>query len=150
VEGSQYLKRCARCKRGLAPGEFQKNRSKTDGLQSYCRRCWNEYEHQRRQDNIEEHRKTGRTAARRHRLKKNFGLTEAEYDRMLEGQNGLCAICGQAETARWKGRTIRLGVDHCYQTGRVRGLLCNQCNRALGCFKDSVDYLRSAIAYLEA
>lgn len=70
-------------------------------------------------------------ANRRHRLKRLYDLTVAEYDQMLEAQDGVCAIC---EKTCWTG--MRLSVDHNHQTKKVRGLLCNSCNRGLGAFDD--------------
>lgn len=73
-----------------------------------------------------------------------FGLTVEDYDEMLEAQGGGCAICGR--TVAEEGR--RLSVDHCHESGMVRGLLCNRCNRGLGLFQDSVHNLSEAISYL--
>jgi hypothetical protein len=73
-----------------------------------------------------------------------YGIDQAAYDRMLKRQNGKCAICGAAPGKR------RLGVDHDHETGAVRGLLCLSCNGGLGLFRDDVDMLRAALAYLEA
>jgi hypothetical protein len=75
-----------------------------------------------------------------------YGLPLGQYEEIREAQNGLCAICGRAETSR---RTGRLSVDHDHETGALRGLLCNRCNRALGEFDDSPGRLRAAAAYLE-
>lgn len=69
-------------------------------------------------------------------------LTEDDYRRMFEAQGGVCAIC------REKPKTGRLAVDHIHGTDRVRGLLCNLCNPALGLFKDDPNRLRAAIEYL--
>lgn len=82
--------------------------------------------------------------AKQQDLRKNFGINLKEYNNMLEAQNGVCAICGK------KNRTYhRLAVDHCHETGKIRGLLCSMCNRALGGFDDSVAVLKKAIEYLE-
>lgn len=84
-------------------------------------------------------------------LKRHYGMTLAEYETLHEAQNGLCAICGEAETAVDKdGRPYLLAVDHCHTTGRVRGLLCTADNRAIGLLKENPDRLRAAIAYLES
>lgn len=83
------------------------------------------------------------------RLRRDFGITLAEYDAMFEAQDGLCAICQQPETCTYKGTLKRLAVDHCHTTGQVRGLLCRQCNTALGSFGDDVELLMRAINYLE-
>lgn len=82
-------------------------------------------------------------------LKKNYGMTASEYETLREGQNSRCAICGFDETVAIRGKRLSLAVDHCHASGRVRGLLCTACNRALGGFKDDPSILRAAIAYLE-
>ena len=79
-------------------------------------------------------------------LLKQFGITPDDYKKMLEGQNGKCAICGAIESHS-KGH--RLAVDHDHETGKIRGLLCHNCNVGLGNFKDSPDLIRSAIEYLK-
>ena len=83
-------------------------------------------------------------AGRRSRLKNDFGITEKEYDQMLRLQGSCCAICWEPESI--PGR--RLAVDHDRESGAVRGMLCFRCNRALGGFKDSTEFLRRAIEYL--
>lgn len=81
--------------------------------------------------------------------KLKFGLTRAQYDEMLHAQSGVCAICREPERTVVQGRVKALAVDHDHQTGRIRALLCNNCNRAIGLLKDSVDTLVAAAAYLE-
>lgn len=82
-------------------------------------------------------------------LKKRYGLNKEQYAALLEKQQGLCAICGSPETAEVRGEAFALAVDHCHDGGHVRELLCRSCNTGLGGFRDSVDLLREAIAYLE-
>lgn len=79
-----------------------------------------------------------------------FKLLPEKYYEMLKIQNNVCAICKQPETQLKKNynKIKMLSVDHCHQTGKVRGLLCGSCNTALGGFKDSIENLQSAIAYL--
>jgi hypothetical protein len=87
--------------------------------------------------------------AKNSELKKHYGITLSEYESMMAAQNGLCAICKQPENSKDKdGGPRGMPVDHCHTTGKVRGLLCTSCNRALGMFKDNVDNLVSAIEYL--
>jgi hypothetical protein len=81
-------------------------------------------------------------------LKRHYGITLAQYETMLEAQNGTCAICQKAETNEIKGKTMSLAVDHCHTSNRVRALLCSNCNRALGLLDDSPDLLSKARAYL--
>lgn len=83
-------------------------------------------------------------------LKKMYGITLGDYEKLLDKQKGLCAICKQPERSVDKdGGPRRMPVDHCHQTGKIRGLLCTSCNRALGLFKDSPQNLKNAIEYLE-
>lgn len=76
---------------------------------------------------------------------KVFGLTLQEFNQMMESQDHRCAICGFRETIDPKLFPV---VDHCHATGRVRGLLCMQCNQGLGKFKDQPRLLYAAAAYL--
>jgi Recombination endonuclease VII len=88
------------------------------------------------------HKDESESPARRAQLRR-YGISLAEYDALLEKQGGACAICRK----RPKGR---LCVDHCHVTGMVRGLLCNECNGALGYLKDDQASLVAALAYLGA
>lgn len=83
-------------------------------------------------------------------LKKHYGLSKAEYDAMSDRQGHVCAICGIAESLVIRGKAVRLAVDHDHVTGKVRGLLCRDCNTAIGMFKDSIESLTRAIDYLRA
>lgn len=86
---------------------------------------------------------------RNHDFKNKFGITLEEYDKMFEAQNGVCAICYRPETFILKGRTHSLAVDHCHKTGKIRGLLCRNCNQMLGLAKDNIKTLESAVEYLK-
>jgi hypothetical protein len=80
------------------------------------------------------------------RLKRVYGITLADYQRMLDEQGGVCAVCAEppADTkGPWK-----LHVDHDHATGAVRSLLCTKCNTGLGAFRDRPELLERAIAYL--
>ena len=78
-------------------------------------------------------------------LKRNYGISLADYDKMYEEQEGKCKICGTV----YSGGKGRFHVDHCHTTKKVRGLLCHNCNRGLGYFKDSKDSLLEAVRYLD-
>lgn len=82
-------------------------------------------------------------------IKSTYGLSASDYKQLLDDCNGTCSICNQKETATIRGKVCELTVDHCHQSGKVRGLLCRQCNVGLGNFKDNVGLLQSAIKYLE-
>lgn len=76
------------------------------------------------------------------RIERLYGLSAAQYRRMLAAQKGVCAICKRPPRHR------ALCVDHCRVTKQVRGLLCNNCNTGLGLFGDDPARLRAAAAYL--
>ena len=76
-------------------------------------------------------------------LKYRYGITLAERDAMLAAQGYVCAICGTDNPGKGDWHT-----DHCHSSGRVRGILCNNCNKLLGHARDNTDTLRNAIEYL--
>jgi Recombination endonuclease VII len=76
---------------------------------------------------------------RKSHLKRNYGLTLEAFEALLASQGGGCAICGRPDADN---------VDHDHGTGRVRGILCFQCNVAIGLLRDSEERARSATAYI--
>ncbi len=76
------------------------------------------------------------------------GLDLPSYEQMFTAQNNQCAICGKEETRKLKGTVMRLCVDHDHKTGKIRALLCHDCNSGLGKFYDSADLLTKAAIYL--
>ena len=80
----------------------------------------------------------------RRRNLSQFGITTEDYAELLNSQGDVCAICRKTcKTGR------RLAVDHNHKTGKVRGLLCNNCNQGLGKFKDSKELIMQAYEYLK-
>ena len=73
-------------------------------------------------------------------IKRMYGITEHEYNDMVKLQQGRCAICKQ--------ECDKLFIDHNHTTGKVRGLLCLNCNTGIGMFKDNISYMKSAIDYV--
>jgi hypothetical protein len=95
-------------------------------------------------------RDRNRESIRESKYKTQYGISLADYDRMLSEQRGVCRICGvHPRHGRNNGRG-NLAVDHCHKTGKVRGLLCGRCNTGLGLYEDEPDFLKSAIHYLES
>jgi hypothetical protein len=113
--------------------EFPKNRAQRNGIGTYCKTCHNRI--------VDANRAKNQGSNRNYHLRRRYGITEADADRMLVDQRGLCAICRERPAAH---------VDHDHATGRVRGLLCFNCNQALGNFSDRRDFMLAAIAYLDA
>lgn len=80
-----------------------------------------------------------------------FKMKAKEYYEILDKQNNVCAICKKPEVQK-KRKSLdprKLAVDHSHETGKIRGLLCHQCNVGLGAFKDSLENLNAAIEYLK-
>ena len=96
--------------------------------------------------NTHKQRESGNLAktVRKYQLKRKYGITIGEFEKLLEEQSFRCAIC---RTDDW-GRHNKPHIDHDHKTGRVRGLLCSRCNMGLGMFLDNPARLSSAIAYL--
>lgn len=96
--------------------------------------------------NVNKHRKR-----RNNRLLREHNISIEQYEEMLSGQNGVCAICFNPEKQIRKGIINQRGlvVDHDHNTGNVRGLLCYPCNMALGLAKDDKHILARMILYLK-
>jgi len=161
-------KHCSKCKEIKSLDAFyQASRSK-DGLTGECKECrqltWRKwkaanpdkiatYNRVRRECNrAAENRayrqtEAGRRSMLRGRLKAVYGLSFEEYERLVKQQEGRCAICGK-EPSGTGHYDQRLHVDHDHSTGKIRGLLCLQCNIAIGAFDENSDRMLSAIAYL--
>lgn len=110
----------------------------------HCRSCDNE----RKKAYYAANPEKLRDKAKKYQLKSKYGLSEKDLAYMLEASDHRCEICN---TSVEYGR-ISLGaahIDHCHETGKVRGVLCSQCNLGLGHFRDDVTYLENAISYLE-
>ena len=82
---------------------------------------------------------------REYHIKIKYGLSMDEYNAMIDAQDGKCAICNYM-FGQTKGD---IHVDHCHTEGHVRGLLCNNCNRAIGLFNEDTESLEQAIQYLQ-
>jgi hypothetical protein len=78
-------------------------------------------------------------------LKRNYGITLQEHQEMYKNQNGVCAICKGEGDGKWK----KLCVDHDHKTGKVRQLLCRNCNMVLGQVGDNANLLEEMIKYLQ-
>ena len=89
---------------------------------------------------------------KKYALQKRYGISLDDFEKMVSAQDGKCAICGlDPSTVEISAATHRtLHVDHDHSTGRVRGLLCNGCNRAIGLLNESPAKARNLAAYLEA
>jgi hypothetical protein len=121
---------CPDCQSIKPLEEFPRNRSGSGGYGGYCKPCHNA------KGKATYVRLYGST--REYHLRRRYGIGVADFDAMVEAQGGTCATCpGDPEH-----------VDHDHETGLVRGILCFNCNQALGNVRDNVTVLRSLASYL--
>lgn len=129
-------KKCSRCVVVRPRAEFTLSRSSRDGLDYVCRKCKAELHAEYR-----EHSKVWLKNQRLCNLWNLYRLSGMDYELLLEAQKHVCAICEQ-------DMGERPFVDHCHDSGKTRGLLCNKCNSALGSIEKS-GFLEKALRYLE-
>lgn len=114
---------------------FHRDKHLKEGLRAQCIECKRKYNNSNK--------------GKSNKLNYLYSLTLEEYDRMLEAQDGVCAICGRPEThVTGFGGVDRLSVDHDHETEGIRGLLCRKCNLIIGNADDNVGILVGAIKYL--
>lgn len=125
-------------------------------VRNQCKRCHGQGTVEYKRNNADARRRYADNS-RKWRILKEFGISIEEYDRMYEAQGGCCKLCEQPETShvynRWAGAVSteprRLAIDHDHHTNVIRGLLCSNCNRALGLLRDDCQLLKRAALYLE-
>jgi hypothetical protein len=139
-------RKCSACGKKLPTTEFYSDPRVKSGLRRRCRKCHSRKNYESRKTSDARHAQPEYERVARFR---KFGLTEDEWQAMRKRQKDRCKICGQRETLKSKGQVKNLCIDHCHDTGKVRGLLCNRCNTSIGWFNDDPKLLRSAVAYLE-
>ena len=126
-------KPCTKCKTVKSLSAFGSNGKY---IHAWCREC-------KRKDAVVRRREDPEAGYFAH-IKAKYGVTRLEYAALVAVQHNSCAICGE-KCKRYK----RLSVDHDHATGKVRGLLCQECNHGIGKFGDDPDRLRKAAIYLE-
>lgn len=82
-------------------------------------------------------------------LRRKYGVKPEVYYKMVADQDNKCGLCGKPEHYKYKGKVLRLSVDHDHATSKLRKLLCFDCNAGLAKFHESVELLQAAIAYLK-
>ena len=130
-------KRCSKCKKWLLFSQFNKDSYRNHGLSCTCKKCSNERLRKDREQDREKWIKYNRKS----NLKMRYGLQQNEFLQISKKQKGKCLIC--------KKKTKRLCIDHNHKTGKVRGLLCQNCNAALGMVDENVVILKDMIRYLK-
>ena len=148
---SRESKRCRKCGEVKMRDEFTVRRSgpRVGHLAAYCKPCASKQASAASQNDPTIYRRV----QWRSKLKRLYGITVEDYNRMLAEQGGGCAMCGATDpnvgsrTYKKNVRTV-FDVDHCHKTGKVRGLLCTRCNRLVGLANDDPDTAMRLIKYL--
>ena len=133
------MKTCTGCKLELADSFFGKRSRNVNGLQSKCKKCFNEISRRYNASKSDSGWKYGRNSW----YKRKYGITYQDKVDMLNGQDGACAICKKDMNLDNKCH-----VDHDHVTGIVRGLLCSKCNVGLH-YIENQQFIQNAKEYLE-
>lgn len=152
------MKVCSGCENNLPLSDFYRNKKKaidasdeTKGVYSICKECsyakgclWVSKNRKRYNERARVWAADNKVRLLVKRWSKGRAFTVDDYSAMVKAQGNLCAICGMPPKA---GRV--LDIDHNHKTGRIRGLLCSQCNKGIGHFSDDQNLLTLAAKYLE-
>lgn len=157
------MKRCKHCREDKPLEDFYTDKKARDGRRPECKSCnlarrkaryqenprpyidrvlkWQRENPERVRATAERFTASGKRkiSNRRSHLKRKYGLTLEAFDELQASQGGGCAICGRPDADN---------VDHDHRTGRVRGILCFNCNIAIGQVEDDEDRLAAAMAYV--
>src|SRR3990167_5245578 len=143
-------KKCTRCKESKLLELFPVAVLRKDKRGSWCNVCCKAYYLQNKERFQEQRREKSRlfpglykpTKEKRWKthLKHFYGMSVESYNELVKLHNNKCGICF---------RETKLNIDHNHATGKVRGLLCGNCNRAIGCFKEDLTSIKNSISYLE-
>ncbi|WEU67394.1 endonuclease VII [Xanthomonas phage JGB6] len=142
--------KCRICEVKLTIENAYVNRTKGT-FQTACKECgrniakkWHadnkERELERRKKYYQENKEVITAQIDASRIRRKYGISKEQVEEMSKAQNGCCAICNQKK---------KMVIDHCHTTGRVRGLLCNGCNTAIGMMGENIEAFQAAIKYLE-
>ncbi len=135
------MKTCTYCKRELDFSKFSKKASSSDGYRTKCKDCHNEY---CRRVWYPKNKDKQKDSSKKYKRKNKLKLLSNKYSvdkKILEEafKIGTCIICNSTES---------FVIDHDHKTGKFRGVICTQCNKGLGFFRDNIDFLQKAIIYL--
>ena len=139
------MKICTGCKKLKPLSEFRVDSRRKDKATAKCKMCLSLKEKETSKQTKR------RTTVRNNQLQRDYNISFEHLLQMFENQNGCCFICKTSLVLLGDSKTKHQTacVDHNHTTGKIRGLLCNSCNRGLGLFKDNITLLRLAANYLE-
>ncbi len=143
------MQTCSKCGELKPFSEFHKLKAQKNGHRPDCKAChqvmkkaYNPKRNIKRKQNPRYQEKNLES-----NLRTAYGITLEEYNALVFQQSGVCKVCKQLPTET-SNQTNRLVVDHCHKTGRVRGLMCPNCNCALGHLKESVQLCQELAQYI--
>ena len=142
------MKACTVCKVVKPLPQFYNRTAAKDGKFYRCKECDRLAGLAFRRKHYERYLLQGRKKS----IKNKYGISMEEYESLRVNQNYSCAICGLHESLNKtngpQAGIKRLSIDHCHDTGKTRGLLCNNCNRGLGFLGDTTERLEKVLEYL--
>ncbi len=130
-------KRCSRCESIKPLDQFNNQTAAKDGKHTYCKPCTKVVNKAWRDNPANKIKRHG------YHIEARYGISKTEYDQKFEDQGGRCAVCNETQSHK------RLAVDHCHVTGKVRSLLCDNCNKALGLLNDDPTRILSLHNYVQ-
>ena len=136
------MKQCTKCKEEKSLDDFHNSSQNILGKRWQCKACDRVAALRYRKKNAIRYKQSGRN----YQIKKKYGLSSQDFDMMMNSQNNSCDICGTHIKDYGKDK---FDIDHDHTTGKVRALLCGQCNTSLGLAKDDQVILMRMIEYLE-
>lgn len=136
---------CSCCKKVKSAGFYSRNSSNWHGYQGWCKACKADQQRKEKSKKQKENPKFYEKEKDRS-LKKKYGITLENFKEMEQMQDGRCAICRGLNIQ--KNKKGHLFVDHCHRTGKIRKLLCGNCNAAIGYARENIEILERMIAYL--
>lgn len=148
MANNKETKVCTKCKCAKKLTSFYTDKKR---IRSICKSCdkkalsiWRINNRDKLRAHCRNWYKKNKCVRREYSIKTRFGITTKQYENMLHDQGYKCGICGKNQSLFKK----RFSIDHNHETGKIRGLLCPQCNVALGLFKDNQEILISAAKYV--
>jgi hypothetical protein len=148
------MKKCKTCNNTKELKCFHKKKGGVLGVKSSCADCCKTIDAKYYSNPKHKNKRLERQSSeeyqlyiRSFRLKRKYGITLEDYNNMLKSQNNVCKTCGTSNPGANSDKYFN--VDHCHKTGKIRGLLCGQCNIALGLVKDNISVLENLIKYLK-
>lgn len=150
------MKTCTKCGEQKPLSEYHNSKKNKDKLNYWCKPCTKINKAEWYKSNINKvlirskqwalkNKEKRKLIARKSHLKIKYNMSLEDERKLINNQNNRCAICNNGIIVELN----KFHIDHCHNSGKVRGILCNYCNTGLGMFQDSQEYLKSAVKYLK-